>query len=42
MGQRNIPIWMALMRGIWQLADGTVADGFKGILWIWLGFGDSV
>ena len=42
MGQRNILVWKVLMHVIWKLADGTVADEFKGIFWIRLDFDDSV
>ena len=41
-GQGNILVWNVLMHVIWKLADGTVADEFKGIFWIRLDFDDSV
>jgi hypothetical protein len=41
-GQGNILVWKVLMHVIWNLADGTIADEFKGIFWIRLDFEDSV
>ena len=29
MGQKNIPVWKAMMRVVWQSTDGTIANELK-------------